>query len=332
MGADYGICGEGEGVFAALIKDIISRRSGSLPKILRSHHPVGGEEIGMPARSASYVEYYIKNGAMMNIQTKRGCPFKCTYCSYPLLEGRTYRYRPAKDVVDEIEMLKEKHKMDYYFIADSVYNDPSGHYLEIAEELVRRSINVPWMAYFKPGHFRAEELQLLKRSGLKAVEWGTDASTDVTLNGLSKSFSWSDVEASNDLFSSAGISSAHFIIFGGPDETKETVEEGLKNIERLNNSVVFFSTGIRVIPNTPIYARALQEGVISEDIDLLKPFFYFSSAVDADYLDKVIKRSIGDRIDRVYPLERDADKIKAFHMMGQRGPIWDLLLGRKQHA
>lgn len=329
VGGDYGIAGEGEGIFATLVSEIVSGRSTGLPKILRTTRPVTGDEIGTPDRNASYVDYYIKNGGMMNIQTKRGCPLKCAYCSYPALEGKSYRYRPAKDVVDEIEMLKKKFDMDYYFIADSVYNDPSGHYLEITEELVRRSIDVSWMAYFKPGHFKADDVKLLKRSGLKAVEWGTDASTDTTLKGLNKSFSWSAVVESNRLFSSVGISCAHFIIFGGPDETKETVEEGLANIESLTDAVVFSSTGVRVIPGTPIYDRALKEGVVEKDSDLLDPYFYFSSAVDAQYIDEAIKSSFGNRIDRIYPLEQDTEKIKAFHMMGYRGPVWDLLLGRK---
>lgn len=328
VGGDYGIAGEGEVVFSRLVEDLVSGRTPE-SKILKSENPLRGEEISAPARNPRYVEFYLKHGGMLNIQTKRGCPLRCAYCSYPALEGGEYRYRPAAAVADEIQMLVEKHNADYYFIADSVYNDPAGHYLEITKEVVRRGINTPWMAYFKPARFRSEDVELLKKSGLKAVEWGTDCSTDRTLKGMEKHFSWTDVEESNRMFSSAGISCAHFIMFGGPDETRETVEQGLFNLDRLENCVVFASTGVRVIPGTPIHGRAVKEGMLSSDKDLLEPFFYFSEGVTSDYLDQAIKNSFGSRMDRVYPFEKDAEKVRAFHKLGYRGPLWDMLLGRK---
>ncbi len=326
-GADYGIAGEGEAVFSLLAEDLAAGRR-PVTRILKNETPLTGAETAAAGRNQEYVDYYLRHGGMMNIQTKRGCPLKCEYCSYPALEGRVYRYRPASVVADEIQMLIDKYKADYYFIADSVFNDPSGHYLEIIEEIVRRGISIPWMAYFKPDRFRADDIELLKRSGLKAVEWGTDCSTDRTLKGMGKHFSWSDVEESNRLFSSAGISCAHFIVFGGPEETEHTVDEGLSNIDRLKDCVVFASTGVRVIPGTPIHRRAVREGMVSLEEDLIEPFFYFSGDVTAEFLDQSIRKSFRNRIDRVYPFEKDADKVRAFHKLGYRGPIWDMLLGK----
>lgn len=328
VGGDYGIAGEGEEVFSSLVDTLTSGRTPDA-RILKAEVPLNGEDIAAPERNPRYVEFYLRHGGMLNIQTKRGCPLRCAYCSYPTLEGREYRYRHASLVADEIQTLIEKYKVDYYFIADSVFNDPSGHYLEITKELVRRGITTPWMAYFKPARFRSEDVELLKASGLKAVEWGTDCSTDRTLKGMDKHFTWADVEESNRLFSSAGVSCAHFIVFGGPDETRETVEEGLSNLDRLENCVVFASTGVRVIPGTPIYMRAAREGALPEDKDLLEPYFYFSKDITSDYLDQEIKKSFGSRMDRVYPFEKDAEKVRAFHKLGYRGPLWDMLLGRK---
>lgn len=327
-GADYGIAGEGEVVFPDLIEDLVA---GRVPreKVLSINVPLRGNEVAITERNAGYMAFYLKSGGMINVQTKRGCPFKCAYCTYPNLEGKSYRYRPATDVADEIQMLIEKYNVDYYFIADSVYNDPGGKYLEITEELVRRGIAVPWMAYFKPGKFNEGDVQLLKRSGLKAVEWGTDCASNPTLKGMDKSFSWADVEESNKLFSSAGIYCAHFIVFGGPGETPETVQEGLANIARLENCVVFAATGVRVIPGTPIYLRAVKEGAVSPTDDLLEPFFYFSANVTAEYLDQAIAQSFGRRIDRIYPMDRESERAKSFHKMGYRGPVWDLLLGQR---
>lgn len=327
-GADYGVVGEGEVVFADLVDDLAA---GRIPpeKVMSIKVPLRGNEVAIAERNSGYMAFYLKSGGMINVQTKRGCPFKCAYCTYPYLEGKTYRYRPATDVADEIQMLIEKYNVDYYFIADSVYNDPAGNYLEITEELVRRGITTPWMAYFKPGKFSEENVQLLKRSGLTAVEWGTDCASDRTLKAMNKSFSWAEVEESNRLFSAAGIYCAHFIIFGGPDETPESVEEGLANIARLETCVVFAATGVRVIPGTPMHLRAVKEGVVSPKDILLEPLFYFSADVTAEYLNQAITKSFGSRADRIYPMDRESERAKAFHKMGYRGPVWDLLLGQR---
>lgn len=328
-GADYGIVGEGEGVFASLVEDL---QGGIRPagRILKRDRPLSGRETVVAERSPAYAAYYLKHGGMLNIQTKRGCPLRCAYCSYPALEGTGYRFRPPGDVADEMQVLAHKHKADYFFMADSVFNDSAGRYLEIAEEIVRREMRVRWTAYFKPQKFRHEDVALLKRSGLTAVEWGTDCSTDRTLKGMGKSFDWSDVEESNRLFSKAGVSCAHFVIFGGPEESEDSVLEGLANLERLENCVVFAATGIRVFPETPVHKRAIKEGAMSTENDLLEPWFYFSPGVSFDYLDREIRRSFGSRIDRVYPTDRDIGKIKALHGAGHRGPVWDLLLGGKR--
>ncbi len=65
-----------------------------------------------------------------------------------------------------------------------------------------------------------------------------------------------------------GIPGLHFIIFGGPGETRETVQEGIENLAGLNLSVVFGGMGIRVLPNTGIYELAKKMGLVRDENDL----------------------------------------------------------------
>lgn len=326
--ADYGVAGEGEQAFCALI-DQLEKDRAAADRIIKNKAVLAGHEFSAHQRNARLAGFYLQKGGMLSVQTKRGCPHRCAYCSYPVLEGRRYRFRPAEDVVDEIELLVKKHGADYFSITDSVFNDSSGHYLQIAEQLVRRNLQTPWMCFLRPERFTADEVQLLKRAGLSSIEWGTDCSTDTTLRAMRKGFDWELVVHANNLFAAAEISSAHFIIFGGPQETHETVDQGLKNLENLQRCVIFAGIGVRIFPDTQIHQWALQEGVISGDQNLLPPTFYFSPQVDSGIIHEKILKSFAGRSDRIYPDGQFVDKTRALHLFGQRGPAWDLLLKKR---
>lgn len=334
--ADYGIVGEGEFAFCDLIEQIESGKT-IQDKIIRSPQPIDGDQILTTSRNKEMAEFYLSKGGMLNVQTKRGCPHRCAYCSYPVLEGRVYRQRPATDVVDEIETLINEYNADYYAITDSVFNDATNEYLKIAEELVRRNIAVSWMCFLRPDNFKPDEVKLLKRAGLSSIEWGTDCASDTTLAAMQKDFKWDQVIHSNNIFAAEEIANGHFIIFGGPDETKETVKEGLANIAALEGCVVFGSIGVRVFPHTKMYKRAMEEKIIIHETNLLKPVFYFSPDVEHDWMHRQILESFGERTDRIYPSGMDEDKTSAFHLFGHRGPVWDYILKkgktrRKQHG
>jgi radical SAM superfamily enzyme YgiQ (UPF0313 family) len=324
--ADYGIVGEGETAFCRLVERLLA---GEPPerRILYGRNELTGASLVAAARDPRLVSFYASQGSPLNLQTKRGCPHRCAYCTYPMLEGRSYRFRAPAAVVDEIELLVHEHGADYYAITDSVLNDREDHYLLVAQELIRRRIRVPWMAFFRPSRFRPEEVDVLRRAGLHAAEWGTDCSTEATLEQMCKDFTWSDVERSNRLFAEAGICNAHFIIFGGPGETEQTLRKGLDNIERLSDCVVFAYCGVRILPETDIHRRSVAEGVVAAGEDLLEAKFYVSPGLTQARLDEVLRDSFGARRDRVYPPGQDVEKVQALHALGHRGPGWNYLLG-----
>ena len=62
-----------------------------------------------------------------------------------------------------------------------LYDEAAGHYLEVVEEMIRRDLPIRWSAFFRPQGLGREELALLKRSGLYALELGTDAACDTRI-------------------------------------------------------------------------------------------------------------------------------------------------------
>jgi radical SAM superfamily enzyme YgiQ (UPF0313 family) len=185
---------------------------------------------------------------------------------------------------------------------------------------------VRWSAFFRPHGIDAKELKLLKRSGMYALEAGTDATSDKTLKALGKTFCFEDVVNFNRTCSELDLPVAHYVLFGGPDETFDTLKEGLQNLDRLENSVVFAFSGIRILPKTALYDRAVQEGVLGENASLLRPVYYFSPGVEAHPMNKRIVNAFRGRLDRIFPPSEGLARLAAMNRFGHRGLLWDKLL------
>ena len=57
-----------------------------------------------------------------NIQTKRGCPMNCIYCSYKYIEGSNPRYRSPESVAEELDLMVNNYGIKNVFIVDSLFN------------------------------------------------------------------------------------------------------------------------------------------------------------------------------------------------------------------
>jgi lipid biosynthesis B12-binding/radical SAM protein len=323
-GADYGIVGEGERLVCELVRDLSAGLSPA--RILRSERLLGSAEMASPLYTRELIRFYLDKSGMINLQTKRGCPHGCTYCSYPALEGNRYRCRDARQVVDDLERAKAEHGVDSFFFTDSVFNDAQGHYLTVVEEIIRRGLSIRWCCYLRPEGLGRRELELMKRSGLYAVELGTDAASDATLTSLGKGFRFTDALEVNRACVALRIPCAHFVMFGGPGETEATVIEGLKNLEKLEHTVVFAFSGIRILPGTPLLARAIRDGLVAEGAKLREPVYYQSPQIDAEVMNSLIEASFGNRRDRVFPPAEVLKRLSIMHRFGYRGLLWDTLI------
>ena len=279
-----------------------------------------------PLYADDIVSFYMERSAMINLQTKRGCPHGCIYCSYPSLEGNRFRYREPGAVVDDLERISAEQGVNSFFFTDSVFNDSEGRYLEVAEEILRRELSLRWCCYLRPEGVGRQELALMKRAGLYAVELGTDATSDTTLHRLGKGFNFADAMEVNRACVAEKLPCAHFVMFGGPGETMATVAEGLANLEQLEHTVVFAFSGIRIFPGTSLLTLAVQEGLLTEGQRMRDPVYYVSPMVDVAAMNEQISAAFQNRRDRVFPPAEGQKRLEIMHRFGYRGLLWDTLI------
>jgi radical SAM superfamily enzyme YgiQ (UPF0313 family) len=283
-GADYGICGEGETGFVSLLAALNSGRnfSGIPGLVCRENGNVainppasspGGPTLEEGDRPASITEYYLRASGMLNIQTQRGCACHCCYCTYPVIEGKHHRHRSAEAVADEFEHL---HRLGarYAFIVDSVFNSSQRHVTEICEAILRRNVKLSWGCFLRPQGLTSELMKLMKQAGLAHIEFGSDSFCDEVLAAYQKGLTFGDILHSSELASQENIDCCHFLISGGPGETTETLRRGFQASCRIKNAVMIAVVGMRIYPGTPLRQRAVAEGCIGQDNDLLAPAYY----------------------------------------------------------
>jgi lipid biosynthesis B12-binding/radical SAM protein len=323
-GADHGVIGEGESLICSLVEDLAAGRTPG--PLHRSSSLIAGEAIPGAMLTQELVNFYLAESGMVNIQSKRGCPHGCVYCSYPNLEGRNYRAREPREVVEEMARAVADHGVERFFFTDSVFNDLGGHYLELAEEMLRRDLRSRWCCYLRPQGLGRKEVALLKRAGLYAAEMGTDGASDTTLRALGKGFGFQEVLEVNRACVAERLPIAHFVMFGGPGETRATLEEGLANLQQLEQTVVFAYAGIRILPDTALYHRAIREGVLSPDCDLREPVFYQSPTLASQIQEDLLTRAFRGKRDRFFPPSQAEARRSVLHRFGYRGLLWDSLI------
>ncbi|RMD73918.1 MAG: radical SAM protein, partial [Lentisphaerae bacterium] len=322
IGADYGIRGEAEEELPRLICALENRNAPPSPAVIEAA-PLPPSRQMRPRFIPQLVNYYIEQGGIIGLPVKRGCPYQCAYCTYPIIEGKKFRQRTYADIISDIRYLKYECGIQQIFFTDSVFNDPLGEYLHFARTLAEAQLDIQWGAFFSPRTLHPDALEILKESGLFAIELGTDAASDTTLAGMNKGFTWEQVCRFQEEADKLQLPVAHYVIFGGPDETPDTVKEGIDNLSHFRNAVVFAFTGVRILPGTKIHQRAVAENIIHAEHNLLHPVYYISPHTPVEWLNETLTNAFRGNRMRIFPPEKGREMTDVMKRFGYKGLLWD---------
>ena len=333
LDADFGVVGEGEYLGSLLDALENGTADADLPGIMRRGGSVRvpvpwSETVRRQIRPAdAKFRFYVERGGMLNLQTKRGCPFRCIYCTYPHIEGNRLRLNSPDEVAKEARELQEMGAR-YLFITDSVFNSDYTHSLAVANAFRRQGLTIPWGAFFSPTHPPDGYYKALAEAGLTHVEFGTETFCDTQLKKYGKPFDREDVVAAQGSAHRAGVHIAHYLLLGGPGEDAQTLEETLNRMEEIEKAVFFIFCGIRIFPHTRLYTLAQEEGQIMPGQDLLAPVFYRSKGIGTEEIIARIRKRARGRMNWVYGDggEKAERIVSRLHAHGHPGPLWELLL------
>ena len=324
---DYGIHGEGEeSLYNFLLSldldkpdltiDGLVYRDGGEIRVNGRNHFIKTPDLDF---DTGLLEFYWDKAGMVNVQTKRGCPYNCIYCTYPLIEGHNVRTLDPDKIVHTLRELYEKHRIDYVFFTDSVFNISNNFNIELANKMIASELPMRWGAYFSPHNLSLENLKLFAKAGLTHIEFGTESLSDTTLKKYGKHFDVDEVVRVSDYCNQVGIYFCHFMIIGGYGETEATINESFENSKRIDNTVFFPFIGMRIYPGTILHKIALEQGIIRETDNLLEPVYYIAPDINYETL-KDRAEQTGRRW--VFPDEDVATAMNRMRRRNRKGSLW----------
>ena len=189
---------------------------------------------------------------ILPIMTSRGCPFDCSFCLASKMVGKSFRVRSPKNVVDELEWLKnEHHAQAFNFLDDTLTFDRERSY-EIFDQMRKRNVDLPWNCQTRTDQVSKDILIKMEKAGCQFVSFGVESGSPQLLKAMGKRTSIEQNENAVKWAKEAGLVVAVSMILGYPMETVETLKETFDFINRVKPDMVYLCT-VAPYPNTPLY-------------------------------------------------------------------------------
>jgi radical SAM superfamily enzyme YgiQ (UPF0313 family) len=202
---------------------------------------------------------------MMPIESGRGCPYGCEFCTVTGFFGDSIRFRTNESVVNELLMLKdrarrERGKMSVFFIDDNFAINIK-RTKSLLRDIIAANAQMPWTAQISANLLRDEELvDLIAASGGRWIFIGMESLDAANLSDVNKSFNKpGEYTAVLNRLAKRKIYAITSFIIGLDNDTPGVADRTLEQIEQWPPGLPVFSQ-LTPLPGTPLYARLGAEG------------------------------------------------------------------------
>lgn len=250
MHADSVVIGEAESIWSKVLEDFSMGREEQFYKAVRP------ELIDMPTLNWNLVKpNYLIN---YTLQTSRGCPYNCDFCSVSLYNGRKIRHTPVREIVKEIKKIKTKSRKPHIFFADdNIFADPS-----YSKELFKAIIplKIRWFGQASINIAENDELlDLAAKSGCRYLFIGLESICQRSLNDVNKPFKAISYSKAIAKIRKKGILIHAGFIFGMDSDDRDIFRRTLQFCRNTMIDFVAFHP-LTPFPGTALFDRLKEQG------------------------------------------------------------------------
>jgi len=246
---DSVVIGEAEGAWQRLISDFSHDQ---LERVYKNDQLVNLEGLPIPRRDLLLSDDYV---TINTIQTTRGCPHNCSFCSVTRFNGRTYRFRPIHEVVKEIESLFSS---NVFIIDDNIFSNRA-RTQKLFNALI--PLGIRWGSQCTISiASNPEMLELAARSGCIGLAIGLESFCKESLEAAHKRFNdpdqfYRDIE----LIKSYGIFVWGSFVLGFDEDDENSLENTIKMAKASKLDFACFNF-LTPLPGTIVYDKLEKEG------------------------------------------------------------------------
>lgn len=206
------------------------------------------------------VDYFnpvVKRVPYTTMQTSRGCPGRCIFCTAPTFYGNKYRFRSAEKVLEE---LREVQRLGYreVFFRDETFTTNRKRNREICEGILSEGIDLTWIANGRVDLIDRESMVLMKRAGCHMLKFGVETGSDEILRNYRKG---TTTDQAREVFAMAhqvGLETHAHIVIGGPGESRETIRKTIEFVKELDPTTASFGI-LTPYPGSPLFEMVAQQ-------------------------------------------------------------------------
>lgn len=211
------------------------------------------------------------------VLSSRGCCFKCSFC-YRMIPG--IRFRTPQNIVDEIQILKDKYHITYIAFYDELLMASPKRTQEICNAILESNIDIRWCCDGRLNFAKPEILKLMKKAGCTFINYGIESYDNEVLKNMHKQLTTQQIDDGLQNTIKEGISPGLNIIFGNIGDNESTLLKGVKLILKYTDySQMRTIRPVTPYPGSELYYDAIRIEKLKDVAD-----FYENKHINSDLI------------------------------------------------
>lgn len=200
-----------------------------------------------------------------SVNTSRGCPFSCKFCSSNIVFGRKYRARNPESIVDEIEFLVSTYGAKGVYFREDLFTTSKIRVMKICEEIVRRGLDLRWFCESRVDTVDEELLCAMRDAGCGGVWFGVEKGTQYMLDYINKQVTIAQIETAFSLCKKVGIKTGASFMIGIPGETWHQMDMTVEFAKKLKADSSWFCIFV-AYPTSELYEQVVRDKLWESDL------------------------------------------------------------------